>query len=296
MSHEIVYDKQFIKLADNNYIPMLYWGSNNCTEISPKGKERRERSWSTFKYHCGGNGFYDTPENLLKSVDEFKVNRAERYKDDDEFSLEHLEKSFGYYVSMAIGGSTRRTSFGMYRGMFTTGIKKALTVEELLKTGFSVCVYSWVWEDKTYKEKGIEPFRIYPSTSEELKRVLDEKTVELKDTGIDIHLSGDISEWKRKQNKLISAIERRNKSQKVWMDVDSYVILQNDKGCFVKNTKYGYRYTSWYNSAKQFVNMAAANRFLNSDRMRGSSWKPVLINEKTRLKLLPKKAKKNLVV
>lgn len=43
MSYEIIY-KIFTISKNNNYIPFVVAGSNNCTEMSPNGRERRERN------------------------------------------------------------------------------------------------------------------------------------------------------------------------------------------------------------------------------------------------------------
>lgn len=44
MSYEIVYDRQFIK-SPAGITPLVLSGSNNCTEITPSGRERRARDW-----------------------------------------------------------------------------------------------------------------------------------------------------------------------------------------------------------------------------------------------------------
>lgn len=47
MSYEIVYDRQFIKTR-RGIIPCFLYGSNNCYEITYKGREVRERNWSNW--------------------------------------------------------------------------------------------------------------------------------------------------------------------------------------------------------------------------------------------------------
>lgn len=44
MSYEIVYNKQFLKI-DGKIIPLALYGSNNCYEPLPNGRQRREREW-----------------------------------------------------------------------------------------------------------------------------------------------------------------------------------------------------------------------------------------------------------
>ena len=58
MSYEIIYDKNFIKVEQENketvYCPMIYAGSNNCYEHSYNGRERRARDWSPFTHITKG--------------------------------------------------------------------------------------------------------------------------------------------------------------------------------------------------------------------------------------------------
>ena len=44
MSYSIIYDKQFIKVSDNQFIPMVLSGCSNLYEFNGT-KERRVRSW-----------------------------------------------------------------------------------------------------------------------------------------------------------------------------------------------------------------------------------------------------------
>lgn len=46
MSYEILYNKQFLKTQEGKYIPIILNGSNNCSERTCNGRERRARSWS----------------------------------------------------------------------------------------------------------------------------------------------------------------------------------------------------------------------------------------------------------
>ena len=62
MSHEIAYDKQFIKVSDNQYVPMVLSGSNNCTEFT-NGRERRARSWYPWNL---GNKLVFSKEELIE--------------------------------------------------------------------------------------------------------------------------------------------------------------------------------------------------------------------------------------
>lgn len=47
MSFQKFYGRQFVKLAEDNYIPLVLWGASNCYEFVG-GREVLERYWSTF--------------------------------------------------------------------------------------------------------------------------------------------------------------------------------------------------------------------------------------------------------
>lgn len=47
MSYQKYYGRQFVQLAEDKYIPLVLWGSNNCTEYV-NGREVLERHWCSF--------------------------------------------------------------------------------------------------------------------------------------------------------------------------------------------------------------------------------------------------------
>ncbi len=47
MSYQKYYGRQFVKLAEDKYIPLILWGANNCTEFV-NGREVLERYWCSF--------------------------------------------------------------------------------------------------------------------------------------------------------------------------------------------------------------------------------------------------------
>ena len=132
MSFEIIYDKQFIKVSETEFIPMILGGSNNVYEFSNNGKERRSRSWFSLRI---GNGLVVTRDEMIKYCEETRnniiVSNEERINDD--WYEEYDDSEFGYWSSIAINGrSTRQTTYGQFKGLFTTGCKKALTLEQLV--------------------------------------------------------------------------------------------------------------------------------------------------------------------
>jgi len=162
MSYEIIYDKQFVKAKDK-FIPMILAGSNNCTEWSPSGKERRARSWWNFAYLLDG-AIAGAKEDMLKKQEEVRQGYIDRYGD------EYDDKSFGYYSGLSINGGGCNATYGQYKGVVNTGCKKALTVEQLAEEGVYLNIHTYS-SDKTreaLKEQGLEPVSFSPITTEQL--------------------------------------------------------------------------------------------------------------------------------
>ena len=265
MSYEIIYDKQFIKAEKEGkevFVPMILAGSNNCYEWG-NGKERRARSWWAFTYHANGE-FYATKEEFLKSCDEFRQGIIDRNNErpKDEWFDEYDDKSFGYWSSVAIGGSTRNTTYGRYKGIFNTGCDKALSVEELAEENVEVVVKSYSYKDEGYEEHNKEKLYEVATSGEHLIKILDEAKEYFKDTGISVQIdfSGmyeNTPKWLRK--KFFPKEKTRKEKEKV---NEFYAITLNGR-YFVRMLKYGgYRY-SFNSPQKKFKTENEAQRFCN---------------------------------
>lgn len=122
MSREIIYDKLFIKVA-NKIIPMILSGSNNCYELSNAGRERRERSWFAMSLN---QKQILTGKELIESAQ--KINDSLAHED-------YTEESFLSHCAWEIG---RLNSFKQFNSWLNTGIKKAITVEQLKELGHNL--------------------------------------------------------------------------------------------------------------------------------------------------------------
>lgn len=110
MSYEIVYNRQFLKI-DDKIIPLVLYGSNNCTEISSRGRERRERSWHPM--------YFGRNETIAFSEQEI---------------LERVRSNFNGYEHFMRNGKWVDDA-GLLR-FFQNGVKEAKTIEELQETYF----------------------------------------------------------------------------------------------------------------------------------------------------------------
>lgn len=274
MSYEIIYDKQFVKAEKEGkevFFPMLLWGSNNCYEWSPSGRERRARSWSVWAYHAGGE-FYATKEYLLQSCEDFKnrIKADNEARENDRYYEEFDEKCFGYWSSVAIGGSTINTTFGRYKGIFKTGCEKALTVEQLAEENIHVHVKSYAYKSETYEEQGKDELSEYATSGEELIRIVDEAKEYYKDTGISVHITfcgmyESSMKWIRK--KYFPKVKKEKETTQVF----KYFTIKINGVYLYRMLKYGgYRYSS-YSPVKKYKTLKEAQRVVKKMNKKYSS-------------------------
>lgn len=167
MSYDIFYDKQFVKVNENTFIPMVLTGSNNCTEWSPRGRERRARSWHNFSYILNGA--------VAGSLDEMlKIQAGVRQGLVDSNGEEYSDKSFGYYTGLSAGGGGCNMTYGQYLGIAKTGCAKALTVEQLRQENVTISIGTSRYEkEEKLAEAGLKAFSFTPNSTEELEAFLN---------------------------------------------------------------------------------------------------------------------------
>ena len=134
MSHEIVYDRQFIKVSNNRILPIAYYGSSNCTEIGPSGVERRVRDWQTMGVHglC-------TPEEFKQYWQDSRDSFVEHSRQDWPYN----DGKFMSHIATRIGN---KDSYKDFTNWINTSIAKAITVEQLAELGKGITIiaqHSW---------------------------------------------------------------------------------------------------------------------------------------------------------
>jgi len=244
MSYEIIYDKQFIKLPGDRYVPMLFWGSNNCSEFGPGGRERRARDWSVWDYPCGPNKIWATQDHFIKYCDDYRQETIDRYCD-ETIGDNDINPNFGYYSSISFGSAgTRRSTFGMFKGMFTTGCAKALSIEELKTNNITVTINAHLYND-TFEEIGKRKEVVTPYTGEQFIEKYEELQRYYEGTKVSLHirLNGmyeDTPKWLRKKY-----FPKKRKTFKERVEVDQYWTITVVDRYFVKKLKYGYQYSAY---------------------------------------------------
>lgn len=269
MSYEIVYDKQFVKVNNKGtemVIPMILAGSSNCYEHSG----RRERSWFPFTVNVGLLGKVEDYvaywENVRKETKE-RIDAEKR----DQWHTQYSDNSFGYFISIALGGKyCSKTTFGNITGIFTTGAKKALTIEQLASEGVSIEVKSGYYPSNKREELGIKPFSCIVKSDEELLNAIAECNKAFEGTNISTTI-GFIGMGESKPKWLRKKFFTAEPKVKVPTVVDeTYNIKVVGYGYFLRETRGGLKYTS-YGKGKVYVNRAEAIRKL--EQLQSKSYK-----------------------
>lgn len=271
MSYSILYEKQFIKVGDNSFIPMIKCGDNNVYEAAGNGR-KRARSWCNDKWIANGKTICtrEDIENRVNEIRDEAIKRCEQYVKDYDESWSYEDKRFGYHTGIAIYGKhTSGTTFGNFKGFYMSGCDGALTVEELIKYSVNVCVrlpyYSSTKEE--IKNKGLEcKETTYVKTTEELLNTIKEWDEYYGDKityYVDFGSDWGLNNIKRERSK------NRQRKEKKWVETNVYYVLEGVNGglgYFVKNLKRGYKYAYTSTGAKKFIDEKSANKFHKSMR------------------------------
>ena len=274
MSYEILYRKQFVKVSENEYVPMIETGSNNCYDVT---NNKRSRDWWADTYVTQGR-IIDTKENILARIDEIRAGlmergekNAENYKDD---SFTYDDKRFGWHASIAIyGKGTTGTSFNMFKGYYLKGFEQAMTVEELKEKDVQLVVRMSNYSDEGITKRGLEKKPdVYIETTEQLINVLKEYKEYYGNDFQPFYLTFS-DDWgierMCRERRYANANKRRAaRKAKSYIHVSTFFVLacKEFTGYFVKNTKKGFRYSPYTTGGKLFATHKDAEKFLNKMR------------------------------
>lgn len=261
MSYSLIYDKQFVKVTDKLFIPMILAGDNNVYEAY---RNRRCRDWSNFLYITKGN-IAATLDDMLEVMSERNEEIKEHY---EKQGREYDNSMFGSWSGLRINGSI--ATFGTYTGVAKTGCKKALTVEQLAEEGVHLNFHTYHSNntDEALREQGLEPVRFTPKSTKELIDFIENvapKYKGKKEGNIYANFSGMYEskpKWLRRKY-----FPPKPKAEKVIVNSPcGYAIKILDKdGSF-----YGYlhsyrggsfRYSQFKTSGKQFLDKKKAERW-----------------------------------
>ena len=244
MSYNIIYDKQFIKVEDKGiekFCPIILTGSNNCYDMN----NRRSRGWWNWTYFAENKGFLTLKEMLKKTQSE-RQEQMSRERDS-----EYSDKSWGNYTGISFGGGCQST-FGQYEGIFKTGCKKAITVEQLKKFYGSITVRTSYYDKEKLEAVGKEAKSFNVTTSEELVEKYYELEEYLKDT--DFFPQIDLSLNERVPKRIRRELFSKPLKEKVKVDVEFYYVVKDftQGNYIIRSRRNGYSYARAVGGAKQF--------------------------------------------
>jgi len=230
MSYEIVYNRQFLRI-DDKIIPLVLYGSNNCTQYR-NGRERRERDWYSM-YFNGGN-------QMITATEDEILNTIQKY-------------TGGEYQEHFMRNSKCVDDKGLIR-FFNDGIKKAKTIEELKEEYFFTGLngYFSIWKGM---ENTIEN-RVSIYSSEDLRKFLincQERINKADQEIVYICLHYMNEEFKPRVTKQKTTKERLT---------DFFAIKVFDKYYLTQLTAKRIKYTTLCHLTKQFKTEKEANRYL----------------------------------
>lgn len=258
MSYEIIYDKQFIKVKDK-FLPFVLAGSNNCFDVNHNGRERRSRSWWcwTPDYSTGMKPMSKT--EMVNACRRNLLNTIETWEDrDKEYNKEDIKKRYGYYTSLAINGSTHKTSYKSYENIYAIGCDKAITIEELHNFHGTLVIETSYYSKEALEKKGLESLYVGIRDEEHFYEVYNKYSPIYGDLlRFTLSIGEHVPKRIRREKKLIKPTINE---ETVLVRLDGcYTVLAPNGGYFHKNTKYGYRYS--FSTPKKFATEQDAKKF-----------------------------------
>lgn len=234
MSYSIVYNKQFLKI-DGKIIPLVLYGSNNCYEPLPNGRQRRERQWYSLYFNGTNEQIAATKVEIMEMVKSYC--NGGKYQ-------EHFMQNGKWVDDKGLNC------------FIQNGIKNAKTIEELNEDyffkGMYGCFSVWKGMDNTIESR----FEI--NSSDDLRKFLDiaqdrlNRRTDKEEIYICLYYYNE---------KFESRVKPKQKQKERLTDYYTIKIGNRDS-YLVKLTSRRIRHTSLCNLTKQFKTEKEANKYV----------------------------------
>jgi hypothetical protein len=173
MSHTILYRAMFAKVGNDQYIPLVEYGSNNCYV----GK-KRERNWSNIslaptegktKLVYSRAEYMTLIDGYINEIKAKHVNQPKSYFNESEgyWTMKDIEQDFGYFSSLCV--NNKRTSARMLRNFFERGFENAFDLTDK----DCVCLPQNIQIKKYVSIETLETTNIRCATLDELRTALE---------------------------------------------------------------------------------------------------------------------------
>lgn len=248
MSYELIYNRAFIKVSDNQTVPMILIGSSNCYELSGK----RARDWYNNSLHTN-NRIIGNNDAIIKSVDDYRNSLIKQYDDYNDIQ-------FGYYCSLSLNNrSTVKTTFSAYKSFFINGIKTARTIEEYKQLNINFFVKVSCYDEKAqFIDRGIErKANVKIESTEHLLSTVTEFEGYYKQFNYNVYVMSDMSEYEAKKLK-------RKRAKEIKERTEVYIMRGKiDNRVYIKKTRLGYQYGYTDSQAKKFKTLNSCQKYID---------------------------------
>jgi hypothetical protein len=246
-------------------------GASNCTQISDRGREIRERSWHLATYVTKGSILL-SKQDIVKWFENERANLLSS-NPSSENDPGYTDDQYGYYKAISYYGQ-KRVTFDNFKNFFLSGHKSAYTVEQLVEEARIDITYS-------YKVNG-EQISGLILTTDELKRFVSEVLL-LRAQEIQIDLDGESG---LKRIKRFIKKPSRTRVSYIFKDVPHYYGLKYlNSGFFVKLTSRRITYSPYESGGiKKFETEKQALQYMNKSRIK-DKLSVALINRPDRIRV-----------
>ena len=233
MSVDIIFNQQFIKIEDK-FIPVIQWGSNNLFNYDGS----ISRSWSNYGIFGYGE---KTEKELYGRVDQIITSYNENR--DEQIEVDELKKNLGWYIAVK-KHSSKTLSYNQLKNIIKKGIKEALTIEEMKENNITVYASNTAGKN------------IVTTTKNLIEQLNNNSDMEISYSP-DIYIELYQKTLKKKRVRTVQNFAN-----------GEYVIhiLEEEIGeaYFMRNLKYGFKYTYFKNDAKKYDSRKKAETALSN--------------------------------
>jgi hypothetical protein len=261
MSYTIFYNKQFVRLSDGRYIVIIEQGDNNVWEYNNK---RRARDWEVKRKDMSITDAW-TKDEILAYVDKLdasaKATHEAYAKGRNEEPAPFDPRNFGDYVGLAMNGKRcGKTTLADFKNFFVSGMKKALTFDELSKFGFYISLHCPWYMKENLENIGIKDFKEQTiRTEEEFLQAV--KTCENHNQLLTMRANVG----KYMADRIKKEFHPRNTREKEPKHVEKYFVVEvYEKGStyfignFLRASKSGFKYSYDYGGKRYLTEKEAA--------------------------------------
>lgn len=281
MSYDIIYDKCFVKVDNDLYMPFIKIGCNNVTDYNGK----RERSWNIVAFYNESKMLY-TEDELVYNVSVAIENRLnELTKQCSKEICKEMDEKYGSsdynhkwslddYDSSGLKINSKTARYKDILNMYKNGVKHSISLEDFLELNNLVLGYSTFENKDFYKRKKIVNKKDILELAEEYD---EQKKLCKKTLYIDLSInSNDDCKIEKKIKEKIAKAKR---------EYEYYFVLgDNNTNLYFKKLSSAHIWLSELSTARKFKTENSAKKYLQMNpNLTCSKIEVIRIDEKIQL-------------